>query len=489
MRKVNIEQHEEAGVKYGYILSAEDLMLIQEFAHAHSTMLARDIAMLGAAGALVSGFDFALPGNLQVSIAAGHALGVDGLSHETLPEGEAAVVVLDAAHVSLPRFDLICARLDGEAATDDQFRPFRRLLETAEIEAGQDQYPPSRFNVPTKLDTMATVVVVKGVAAGVPAAPATPAGHVALYQVRVNAGVTVLQNDKVTDVRPVFQSLAAIKALLATYGNVVTRNTGLAAGNVPLLEAGGLLNPSVLPPLAITDTFVVNSQAAMLALNAQVGDVAVRTDAHGAPSVARNYILKTSPASVLANWQELAAGSFVVSFNGRQGAIVLTAADVVAALAGQILGDMNITGNLLLGGNFSMPGDDKYFAIDHGLERNGWMKPAGGIGRIAFAVGAGAGFDFLRVDKASGVTIDPTLAGNVFTEVARFLATGFRVTGDITATQSFTLGTVKWFSGAGSPNGVITAPIGSLYTRTDGGAGSTLYVKESGSGNTGWVAK
>jgi hypothetical protein len=44
-------------------------------------------------------------------------------------------------------------------------------------------------------------------------------------------------------------------------------------------------------------------------------------------------------------------------------------------------------------------------------------------------------------------------------------------------------------SGTGSPEGVLTAPQGSLYTRTDGGANTTLYVKESGAGNTGWVAK
>lgn len=42
---------------------------------------------------------------------------------------------------------------------------------------------------------------------------------------------------------------------------------------------------------------------------------------------------------------------------------------------------------------------------------------------------------------------------------------------------------------AGSPEGVVTAAPGSRYMRTDGAAGSTQYVKESGSGNTGWVAK
>lgn len=44
-------------------------------------------------------------------------------------------------------------------------------------------------------------------------------------------------------------------------------------------------------------------------------------------------------------------------------------------------------------------------------------------------------------------------------------------------------------SGAGSPEGVLAAPVATLYVRTDGGAGTTLYVKESGSGSTGWVAK
>ena len=43
--------------------------------------------------------------------------------------------------------------------------------------------------------------------------------------------------------------------------------------------------------------------------------------------------------------------------------------------------------------------------------------------------------------------------------------------------------------GSGSPEGVVTAPVGAYYSRTDGGANTSLYVKESGAGNTGWVAK
>ena len=43
--------------------------------------------------------------------------------------------------------------------------------------------------------------------------------------------------------------------------------------------------------------------------------------------------------------------------------------------------------------------------------------------------------------------------------------------------------------GAGSPEGVVASGIGSTYRRTDGGVGTSFYVKESGTGNTGWVAK
>lgn len=50
-------------------------------------------------------------------------------------------------------------------------------------------------------------------------------------------------------------------------------------------------------------------------------------------------------------------------------------------------------------------------------------------------------------------------------------------------------GTVQWTSGAGTPEGAVTASVGSLYTRTDGGAATTLYVKETGAGATGWVGK
>lgn len=43
--------------------------------------------------------------------------------------------------------------------------------------------------------------------------------------------------------------------------------------------------------------------------------------------------------------------------------------------------------------------------------------------------------------------------------------------------------------GTGSPEGVLAAPVGTLYVDLAGGASTVLYVKESGSSDSGWIAK
>lgn len=61
-------------------------------------------------------------------------------------------------------------------------------------------------------------------------------------------------------------------------------------------------------------------------------------------------------------------------------------------------------------------------------------------------------------------------------------SSGVEVTGEVK------LNTVQILTGGGEP--ALTAAVGSLYLRTDGGAGSTLYVKESSpAGTGGWAAK
>jgi hypothetical protein len=92
------------------------------------------------------------------------------------------------------------------------------------------------------------------------------------------------------------------------------------------LDASSKISSSQLPAIAITDTFVVASQAAMLALTAEKGDVAVRSDLN------KSFILVDSPASTLANWQELLTPTdAVTSVNGKTGVVSLVASDVGAA--------------------------------------------------------------------------------------------------------------------------------------------------------------
>jgi hypothetical protein len=51
-------------------------------------------------------------------------------------------------------------------------------------------------------------------------------------------------------------------------------------------------------------------------------------------------------------------------------------------------------------------------------------------------------------------------------------------------------GGAKVLSGTGTPEGVVFGSVGDIFLRTNGGASTTLYVKESGGGTqTGWVAK
>lgn len=96
-----------------------------------------------------------------------------------------------------------------------------------------------------------------------------------------------------------------------------------APNGVASLDAGGKVPQSELPAIAITDTFVVASQAAMLALSAETGDIAVRTDLN------KTFILAGSDPTILANWQELLTPTdTVLSVNGQTGAVTLSTSDI-----------------------------------------------------------------------------------------------------------------------------------------------------------------
>lgn len=96
-----------------------------------------------------------------------------------------------------------------------------------------------------------------------------------------------------------------------------------SANGVASLDAGGKVPESQMPAIAITNVFPVASQASMLALTAERGDVAVRSDLN------RSFALAAEPASLLANWLELRTPTDVVlSVAGKTGSVTLAKADV-----------------------------------------------------------------------------------------------------------------------------------------------------------------
>lgn len=103
---------------------------------------------------------------------------------------------------------------------------------------------------------------------------------------------------------------------VANPNNLVTKKTTLADvvsvfKGVPNGIAGlndfGKIPVDQIPAVAISETFVVNSPEAMLALAAEVGDVAVRLDLN------KSFILAQSPATAEENWVELLASGIPTS--------------------------------------------------------------------------------------------------------------------------------------------------------------------------------
>lgn len=132
-------------------------------------------------------------------------------------------------------------------------------------------------------------------------------------------GMPTITVDKTGRITAISQMSAADARALLQLGTAALKNTGAAAGNVPLIGSDGKLDTSIMPQLVITDVKEAASQAEMLALNVQQGDVCLRTDE------TKTYILAGSDPKVLENWKLwLSPGCNVLSVNGKTGVVVLT---------------------------------------------------------------------------------------------------------------------------------------------------------------------
>jgi hypothetical protein len=157
-----------------------------------------------------------------------------------------------------------------------------------------------------------------------------------LDQMAVPTASVALNAQKITGLAdPTLAQDSATKAY--TDLHILTSAKGVAGG-VASLDGSGLIPQAQLPLTAVTSVQVVASQAAMLALTAEVGDIAVRTD------VNKTFILKTAGATVLANWQEmLTPTDSVLSVDGNTGAVDLTSY-YLAKAGGTLTGALTLSG-------------------------------------------------------------------------------------------------------------------------------------------------
>ncbi|MFA6524618.1 MAG: hypothetical protein WC264_03935 [Candidatus Paceibacterota bacterium] len=96
-----------------------------------------------------------------------------------------------------------------------------------------------------------------------------------------------------------------------------------AVDGVATLGSDGKIPSAQLPLITISNTFVVASEVTMLALTAETGDVAVRTDS------STSYILAGTNPTLLTDWQQLLTPTdTVLSVNGATGAVTLTTSDI-----------------------------------------------------------------------------------------------------------------------------------------------------------------
>jgi len=99
---------------------------------------------------------------------------------------------------------------------------------------------------------------------------------------------------------------------------------GIANG-IATLDAGLKIPSAQLPALALTDVFTVVSEVAQLALTAQEGDIAIRTDLN------KTYAHNGGVAGTMADWSDLLTPTDVVlSVGGNTGAV--TAAQLLTSI-------------------------------------------------------------------------------------------------------------------------------------------------------------
>lgn len=272
----------------------------------------------------------------------------------------------------------------------------------------------------------------------------------------VNGGYITTSNVQYTNIGAntvlsgAYANTDAVLRIFGTYldslcfANIIDRDPGASAGPCITVESSGAAVPA---RFGISRNVLINevSTSQMIkivdAVNFRVGGNTCRASNAGATTQfaidVQAVTVALNNALLVDNQVTAAAGTFKAAFRLLANGANVTAASIVANQGNQIDsgaqfevggGGGNFTGNvILLGGNNFNAGTSNYVNVGG----------AGVVPRVGFNAGSTAG--------------------------------------------------AQLFEGTGSPETVVTARAGSMYLNDSGGAGTSVYYKETGTGNVGWL--
>lgn len=85
-----------------------------------------------------------------------------------------------------------------------------------------------------------------------------------------------------------------------TLGTAASKDVGIQAGNVPVLDSNGRLDPAIVPSTWVMNSYTVTNKSDLTTIsNAVKWDIAIVTSEN------KTYILSEDPYSTLSNWTEL----------------------------------------------------------------------------------------------------------------------------------------------------------------------------------------
>lgn len=118
-------------------------------------------------------------------------------------------------------------------------------------------------------------------------------------------------------------AIADVTNLQTALNSKVAASEKGSANGVATLGADSKIPQAQLPALALTDVHTVSTEAAMVGLAAQEGDMAIRTD------IGKTFVHNGGTAGTTADWSEMLSPSGgVTSVNGQTGVVTLAKNDI-----------------------------------------------------------------------------------------------------------------------------------------------------------------